>query len=159
MLRYYYLVHNLLIISTKGAEMSDPKNDPLDQLIMTTEEVEGEYRVLLAELLKPHVRIDPDTGKVYFIPNPPRLNTKQQVLVYLLAKLALSQKSDSLEPIATAKDVEEGTAMPGGTVRPKLTELFRERAISRSEAGYFIEARNLNIAKSILEDTIPSDTK
>lgn len=137
--------------------MEEIGNDPLDQLIMATEEVEGEYRVLLAELLKPHVKIDPEAGKVYFIPHPPKLNTRQHVLVYLLAKLALSQKNEALEPIATAKEVEEGTALPGGTVRPKLTELFRERIISKGEAGYFIEVINLNKAKSILEDTLSEE--
>jgi hypothetical protein len=134
--------------------MARQNEDPLDELVMKSEEVEGEYRKLLADLLRPHVRIDPDTGKVYFVPHPPKLNTKQHVLVYLLAKLALAQKNDNLEPVASAKDVEDATGLPGGTVRPKLTELFRERVISRSEAGYFVEAANLHKARSILEDTL-----
>ncbi len=134
--------------------MANQAKDPLDQLVMKTEEVEGEYRELLAELLKPHVRIDPDTGKVFFVPYPPRLNTKQHVLIYLLAKLAISQKNDRFDPIATAKEVEDATGLPGGTVRPKLTELFRERVISKSEAGYFVEAANLHKARSILENAI-----
>lgn len=129
-------------------------DDPLDQLIMKAEEVEGEYREILADLLKPHVKLDPEIGKVYFIPQPPKLNTKQHVLVYLLAKLALAQKNDKLEPVASAKDVEDSTGLPGGTVRPKLSELFRERVISKSEAGYFVEAANLHKARSILENTL-----
>jgi len=135
--------------------VANHNKDPLDQLVMKAEEVEGEYRKLLADLLKPHVRMDPDTGKIYFVPHPPRLNTKQHVLVYLLAKLALAQKSDKLEPVASASDVENATGLPGGTVRPKLTQLFRERVISKSEAGYFVEAANLHKARSILEDTLP----
>jgi hypothetical protein len=133
------------------------KTDPLDQLIMKSEEVEGENRKILATLLKPHVRIDPDTGKVYFTPYPPKLNTRQHVLVYLLAKLALSQKNERFDPIASAKDIEDATGLPGGTVRPKLTGLFRDRIIAKSEAGYFFEVSALQKARAILEDTLPDD--
>lgn len=138
--------------------MGNQELDPLDELLIKSEEVEGEYRILLAELLMPHVRMDPDMGKIFFVPYPPRLNTKQQVLVYLLAKLALSQKNDQFESVATAKGVQDATNLPGGTVRPKLTELFREKIISRSDKGYFMEAANLYKAKSILEDTLSTDS-
>ena len=134
--------------------MAKLSGDPLDQLVMKAEEVEGEARKLLADLLTPHVRMDPDMGKIYFVPYPPKLNTKQTVLVYLLAKLALAQKSEKFDPVATAKDVEEATGLPGGSVRPKLTELFRERIIAKSEAGYFVEVSSLPKARSLLEDTL-----
>lgn len=137
--------------------MENQVKDPLDQLVMKAEEVEGEYRKLLANILKPHVRIDPDTGKVYFVHSPPRLTTKQHVLVYLLAKLALAQKNEKLDPVASAKDTEDATGLPGGTVRPKLTELFKEHVISKSDAGYFVEAANLHKARTILEDTLSEE--
>jgi hypothetical protein len=131
--------------------------DPLDQLVMKTEEVEGEARKLLADLLVPHVRMDPDTGKIFFVPYPPKLNTKQHVLVYLLAKLAMAQKNENFDAVATAKNVEDATGLPGGTVRPKLTELFKERTIAKSEAGYFVEVSSLSKARSILEETLKKD--
>jgi hypothetical protein len=138
--------------------MSDENIDPLDRLIMNTDEIDGESRKMLAEMLEPHVKIDPDTGKVYFVPYPPKLNTKQHVLVFLLAKLALSQKNEALDPVYTAKGVEEGTGLPGGTVRPKLSELFNERIISKGDNGYFVEGVNLYKARSILEDTLMNDS-
>jgi hypothetical protein len=135
--------------------MSSKPEDPLDQLVMKTEDVEGSYRIMLAEILAPHIRIDPETGNIYFVPSPPKLNTKQHVLVFLLAKLALSQMNSKLEPIASGKEIEEGTGLPGGTVRPKLAELFRERAISKTPAGYFVGKSNLPNARALLEDTLP----
>jgi hypothetical protein len=137
--------------------MSETSNDPLDQLVMKVEEVEGESRKLLASLLVPHVRMDPETGKIFFVPYPPKLNTKQHVLVYLLAKLALAQKNEKFDAVATAKIVEEATGLPGGTVRPKLTELFKDRIISKSDAGYFVEVSNLYKASSLLEETLTRD--
>jgi hypothetical protein len=131
--------------------------DPLDQLVMKATEIEGEHRKLLADLLKPHVRMDPDTGRVYFISHPPHLNTKQHVLVFLLAKLALAQKNDKLNFITSAKDVEDATGLPGGTVRPKLGELFKERIVSKSPTGYFVEVTNLHKARAILENTLSSE--
>ena len=128
--------------------------DPLDALLTKATIVDGEHRALLAKLLTPHVRLDPDTGKIYFTQHPPKLNTKQQVLVYLLARLALAQKNPNYTTVATTKDVEEGTGLPGGTVRPKLSELLKERIISKTEAGYLIEVTNLLRANSLLEETL-----
>jgi len=134
--------------------MSDISNDPLDQLVMKAEEVEGEARKLLADLLIPHVRMDPEAGKIFFVPYPPKLNTKQHVLVYLLAKLALAQKNEYFDAVATAKNVEDATGLPGGTVRPKLTQLFKDKIISKSDVGYFVEVSNLTKARSLLEETL-----
>ena len=98
--------------------MAPPKTnvDPLDDIVMRTEEVEGENRRILADLLRPHVRMDPETAMIHFVPYPPNLNTKQQVLVYLLAKQALAQKNQALEPIASSKDIQEGTGLPGSSL-------------------------------------------
>lgn len=139
----------------KGAFiMSGIDVDPLDEVITKSDEVEGDYRRLLADLLKPHIRIDPEKGSIYFMGQPPKLNTKQHVLTFLLAKLAMSQKNPEIAPIATSKEIEEGTGLPGGTVRPKLSELFNEKVISKGSSGYFIESINLYKARSILETTL-----
>ncbi len=128
-----------------------PEIDPLDELVTKAKVVEGQHRLLLAELLRPHVRLDPDTGRIYFTEHPSKLNTKQYVLVYLLAKLALSQKNPEYTAVATTREVEESTGLPGGTVRPKLSQLLKERVISKTQAGYFIDAGHLASAKAILE--------
>lgn len=134
--------------------MNEYSEDPLDALVIKAEEVEGEYRRLLAMLLSPHVRFDSERGTIYFIKHPPMLSTKQHVLVYLLARLALSQKNPQYDTVASSKDVEDGTGLPGGTVRPKLSELLKEKVISKGEAGYFVEAENLHRARALLEDTL-----
>lgn len=140
-------------LSQQEMPMSNEEVDPLDDLVVKSSEVAGENRRLLAELLRPHIQFDPETGAIHFR-QPPRLNTRQYVLVYLLAKMALAQKNPQYDPVATARDVEDGTGLPGGSVRPKLTELSRERVISKNDTGYYVAVTNLHKARAILEDTL-----
>jgi hypothetical protein len=131
------------------------KPDPLDDLVVKTEEVEGENRKILAKILIPHIQIDPEKGTIYFIKQPSNLNTKEQVLIVILAKLAMAQKNQDITPITTPKEIEEISGLPGGTVRPKLSDLLKGKIIEKSSVGYYIEARNLYKARAILEHTIP----
>ena len=132
--------------------MSKDELDPIDELVVSSEVVEGENRKLLVELLKPHVRIDPDTGSIHFINHTPDLSPKQHVLVYLMAKLALASKKPGLSPAAKPIEVEEATRLPGGTIRPILRKLLEERVISQGEEGYFFEAVGLVPARAILTE-------
>jgi hypothetical protein len=134
--------------------MSDQVGDPLDDLVIKSKEVEGENRRLLADLLRPHVRFDPETGAIHFTQKQFKLSTKQYVLLYLLARLALGQKNPQFDVIATSKDIEDATGLPGGTVRPKLSELYKGRIITKSGAGYFVQVVNLIKARAILESTL-----
>jgi hypothetical protein len=134
--------------------MNSNEIDPLDELVVKSEEVEGENRKILAKLLIPHVQIDPEQGTIYFVKQPSDLNTKEQVLVVLLAKLALAQKNQDITYIATPKYIEEVSGLPGGTVRPKLAELIKQKVIAKSSVGYYIEAKNLYKARAVLEHTI-----
>jgi hypothetical protein len=128
--------------------------DPLDELVVRSEEVEGENRKILAKILLPHVQIDPEKGTIYFVKQPSNLTTKEQVLVVLLAKLALAQKNPDITPITTPKEVEDISGLPGGTVRPKLGELIKDKIIAKSSVGYYVEGKNLYKARAILEHTI-----
>lgn len=130
--------------------MLENEHDPLDELIVSADVVEGEYRKLLAELLKPYVRIDPETGSIHFIKQV-GLKPKQHILLFLLAKLALASKKTGYPIAASAKEVEEGTRLPGGTIRPQLRNLLSERVISQGKEGYFVEARQLSAARALLE--------
>jgi len=131
--------------------MAEKHKDPLDAIVISSEVVEGENRKLLADLLKPYVRIDPDTGSIHFIKYPPPLSAKQHILVYLLAKLALSSKKPEYSPAAQPKEIEEATRLPGGTVRPKLRQLLEEHVISQGEEGYYVEPVNLVPCRALLE--------
>ncbi len=126
--------------------------DPIDELIVSTDVVEGANRRLLVDLLKPHVGIDPETGSIHFLKHPPDLSAKQHILAYLMAKLALASRKPSYGSAAGPKEIQEATRLPGGTVRPILRRLLDERVISQGEEGYFFEVIGLVAARAILSD-------
>lgn len=127
--------------------------DPLDILITKTEEVKGENRKKLAELLFPYVSIDPELGKTFFkedIKHP--LTGKQRVLIYILSRLAISQKNDQFSTESTSKEIQEGTNLPGGTVRPYLATLLKEKYIERNPNGYYAIVHHLKKAQYLFEN-------
>lgn len=132
--------------------MDSDNVDPIDELIVSSEVVEGANRRLLVDLIKPHVRIDPETGSIHFLKYPPDLSAKQHILVYLMAKLALASRKPSYSPAAGPKEIQESTRLPGGTVRPRLRGFLEEHVISQGEEGYFFEALGLVAAKALLSD-------
>ena len=130
-------------------------NDPLDAVFVSAEQVQGEQRALLARLLVPFAQIDPENGKVYFTKKVDELSAKRKIIVFLLARLALANRKDSIFPsAATLKEIEDGTGLPGGTVRPRLMELVRERLAMKSGSSYFVQTNGLNRIEEELRDVI-----
>lgn len=124
--------------------------DPLDQLFVKTEQIEGEQRAILAQLILPYASINADTGDVHFKTTFDDLSTKQKILLYLLCRLALSTRPNTTFTVAVSPiEIEKATMLPGGTVRPKLTELVKNRIIVKSGDGYSVPAVNLQRAKKM----------
>jgi hypothetical protein len=136
--------------------MSD---DPLDQIFVKPEQVEGENRALLAKMIFPFAGVSAETGEVHFKATADDLNSKQKIIVYLLCRLALSTRPDTVFAVFAAavspKEVERGTDLPGGTVRPKLSQLVDERIVVKSGDGYTIPSSSLKRAYKELEAAIP----
>lgn len=130
--------------------------DPLDQIFVKPEQVEGEQRTLLAKMIFPFAGINPEDGEVHFKATADDLNAKQKVLIYLLCRLALSTRPNTPFSAATSpKEVERATGFPGGTVRPKLSQLVEERIAIKNGEGYLIPASNLHRAHKELEAVLP----
>lgn len=126
-------------------------NDPLEQIFVRTEQVEGEQRALLAQLILPFASVNPETGDVYFKATADELlNAKQKILVYLLCRLALASKAEtSFSKYVSPKEIEIATGLPGGTVRPKLSQLVSEdKVVVKSGEGYVVPASFLNQIRS-----------
>lgn len=131
-------------------------DDPLDQLFVRPEQVEGEQRATLYKLIFPFAVINPVNGEVHFKATADDLNAKQKVLIYLLCRLVLSTRPNTTFSAAVSpKEVEKATNFPGGTVRPKLSQLVEEHIAVKSGDGYLVPASNLHRAKKELEPTLP----
>lgn len=125
--------------------------DPLEQLFVRTEQVEQEQRKLLAALILPYAGINPETGEVYFKTTADELNAKQKIIIYLLCRLALSAlPNTSFSSVVSPKEIEKDTNLPGGTVRPKMTQLVDAKLVARSGDGYSIPPAYLHKAKAAL---------
>jgi hypothetical protein len=131
--------------------------DPLDDLFVKKEEVEGENKALLARMIRPFASMDPETGEVFFNEEGDALTVKHKILVYLLCRLALFTRPNSVFPAAVSpKDIEAGTHIAGGTLRPKLKELADDRVVVKSGDGlYQITGSTLRRAFRELERVIP----
>lgn len=130
-----------------------PEHDPLDEIFIQPQVVEGEQRALLAQLIFPYASINPDTGEVHLKEPADDLTAKQKILIYLLCRLALSTRPNAtFTATASPKEIERALIMPGGTIRPKLVELVEDKVVVRSKTGegYSVHAGNLRRAKNML---------
>jgi hypothetical protein len=125
--------------------------DPLEQIFIKTEQVEGEQRALLAKLIFPYASVNPETGEVHFKSTADDLTSKQKIVIYLLCRLALSTRPNTVFTATTSPiEIEKATMLPGGTIRPKLMELVKGRVVAKTGEGYYIHAASLHRAKDIL---------
>jgi len=132
-------------------------NDPLEKLFEKPAVLDLEAKKTLAGLIEPFAKIDPESGRIYTTKNWANLVASQKILICLLARLALSTKDPNFLNIS-AREIEEITELPGGTVRPNLRKLVKEvKVASQTPDGlYFIKSSSisLNNAKAFLEDSI-----
>ena len=132
------------------------EEDPLEGIFIKKEEVEGENKVLLARMIRPFAAVDPESGDVIFSEAGDTLIAKHKILVFLLCRLALVTRGEpAFKPNVSPKEIEEGTKLPGGTVRPKLKELTDDRIAARSGGGYQVNGSGLKRAFRELERVLP----
>ena len=125
--------------------------DPLEQIYVRPEQVVGEQRALLAQLIFPFAGVNPESGDVHFKPTADDLTAKQKILVFLLCRLALSTRPNTIFTAAASPiEIEKATMLPGGTLRPKLRELVKTRVVVKSGDGYYVHVSSLHRAKEIL---------
>lgn len=133
--------------------------DPLDQVFGELEELEGPARAKLAKLIVPFAKVHSESGKVGFNQDAlVKLTPKNKILVFLLTRLALSTRNPAHPARVSPKQIELELDMPGGTVRPKLGELVRERVVFKDEEGkYSVRPSNISRAEAILMDVLPKE--
>lgn len=109
----------------------------LEDLVVDVVELDCE---LVRTVLLNYIRIDRTTGEV--IPLAAWDNTRNEVriILYLLARRAIHALGlPQPQVAATPREIEQATGIPGGTVRPALQRLRRDRLVSKVENnGYLI---------------------
>lgn len=135
--------------------MAKMNENPLSKFFQKPEDLEKETLERLARLMEPFVKhIDSTNGAIRFNPAfNDKLNSKQKVLVFLLARLALATHNPEFSAGLLPKEIEVEADLPGGTVRPKLTELMDDRIIARDSDGKYL-VKSIERAEEVLEDVI-----
>lgn len=118
--------------------------DPLEELLLDADEVD---RTRLAEALRDVLGIDTKTGKIVQKPGYNRLKTRHKVLAFLLGIRVASLLGKAKEESVQAKEIQDETGLPKGTVNPKLMELKEAKLITQDKAGkYYVAPHQIALA-------------
>jgi hypothetical protein len=106
-------------------------NDELKDLLVSGKEID---KKLVAEILKPYLRIDEETCDIRPLSSWSDLKVNTKILLYLIARKAIVALGLPLpDEKASATEIMQKTGMRKGTVNPALRNLFEDRVIEQSE--------------------------
>ena len=121
----------------------------LEELLVDGSEVDRE---LVGTILAPYIRIDRTNASIIPTERWDDLSARSQVLIFLAARKAMRALGiDEAEEVAPG-DIEAATGLLGGTVRPALMRLSKQRLIARADGnrGYYLPNWALNRVKAEL---------
>ena len=121
-------------------------DDPLASLLIDETEM---ARDELAEALRPYVRLT-RSGDFVFEDSFDSLPAKARVACVLLALKAGHLLGLRDEPGAAPQEIVAKSGLPPGTVRPKLSELLRDRVTEKQRGRYSIPAYGMRKAAALL---------
>ncbi len=103
--------------------------DPLDDLFVDSNSTVDKAEV--AKLLKPYIRLYAETKEVLTTPAWEDLNLQQKLLTWMLGRKALRLRGiiTEEEEFTSPSDLEKGTSLKGGSIRPTLSKLVDSRLI------------------------------
>ena len=125
-------------------------SNQLEELFVSGKEVDQE---LVAKILSPFLKIDRDSCAI--VPNAQwqEINNDLKIILFLLARKAMKLRGLNIDNEgALPSEIEKETGMKGGSVRPKLKELFEQRVISKTDDGrYIVPSYSLTRIKTMVE--------
>lgn len=126
-------------------------NDELESLLVSGRELD---KKLVAEILKPHLRIDKETCDIRPLSSWSDLKANTKILLYLVARKAMVALGLPLpEERASATEIMQKTGMKKGTVNPALRNLFEDKVIEQCEdRKYYIPNYAIEKVKAIVSE-------
>lgn len=105
----------------------------------------------LYEILEKFVRINKSNGEIVFTSEFSKQSTKNQILLFLLARKA-SMELELLEnEFANPKLLSEKTGLNPNSVRSYLSQLENSKLIAKNKSNYFVPNYNLAKIKEMAE--------
>lgn len=112
------------------------EENPFSKLIRSKTQMDVETQKRLADLLEPYIWIDPENDLVAFKDSSSDITTIKRVFISILARKVMNLINPNYPPTISASAIEMNTGLPGGTVRPKLGELYKKRLVVRDKGVY-----------------------
>lgn len=117
-------------------------SDPLDQIFTNEKEIDPQ---LLADMLKPYLKISTDNNAMIYTDLGSDLPLSSKIILFLLVRKALKFRDKIKEEEISPAEIIDKTSLKGGSVHPTLKSL-REHGLVISKSGkYFIP--NYQLAK------------
>lgn len=126
-------------------------DDPFSKLIRPKASFDRETKERLASMLEPFVWLEQESNSIVFKETTKKLNAIQKILVFALARKVVGLINDNNLESFSPSEVEGETQIPGGTVRPKLTDLAKKKILIRTGNGYEFSLYALDEAEKLLE--------
>lgn len=131
-------------------------NDQLDELFVSGKEVDQE---LVVKILSPFLKIDSDSCTI--VPNEQwqELSNDLKIILFLVARKAMKLRDLPIETEgALPSEIEKETGVKGGSIRPKLKELYEKKIVNKTnDSKYFIPTYSLARIKKLLDEWAKED--
>lgn len=128
-------------------------NDELKSLLVSGKDMDQK---LVAEILKPYLRIDNETCDIRPLSSWNDLKANVKILLFLIARKAMVALGLPLsEERASATEIMQKTGMKKGTVNPALRVLFNDKVIEQSEdKKYYVPNYAIEKVKAIINEIL-----
>lgn len=140
-------------IGSESKFMEVQKMNTLDELVVSGAELDKE---LLSTLLFPFVRLDKDDSSVRPTSRWKNLNQQQQILLYLLARKAMSALPDfNLDEEEAAPSLIGEATGAGKSARGQLSALLKKKLVNRTQSGkYYVPNYALEAVKEVIKSRL-----
>ena len=123
----------------------------LDELFVSGNEVDQE---LVAVILSPFIKIDKDSCTIVPDDQWLRLSNELKIILFLVARKAMKLRGLPIDDEGVSPaEIEKETGVKGGSIRPRLKELFEHRIITKTnERKYLLPSYSLAKVKNMVDE-------
>lgn len=120
--------------------------DPLEEIFTNEKEIDPQ---VLADILKPYVRINVDTNAIFYTDSGLSLQILNKIVLFLVARKALKFKDKIEDEAASPAEIISETGLKEGSVHPTLKSLREQGLVVVKNGKYFIANYQLNKIKTL----------
>jgi len=123
------------------------EKDPLDEIFVDANE--PAIRLLVADILKPLVTIDPQ-GNIDFLQGYDKINNQKKALIYLIVKKAMKLKGLIEDELSLKTEVSKKGLISENDANNAFSNTYKKLVINRKGKGYFVPDYNIKKVKALV---------